>query len=88
MPQTAIYNNCKYNCLFLGDTKFGRRAKLAFFDGTKEFWVDAAKVTVTELSAPPSRGFRRRRGFSRPSCWTCRDQHDGGTICPDCGQED
>jgi hypothetical protein len=81
--QIAVYKDRKYNCLYVGNTKFGRRAKLAFFDGSKEFWVDAGKITVTS-PAPATRGFSRRR----PSCWTCRDEHDGGTICPDCGQED
>lgn len=42
----ATYNERKYRLLYLGNTKFGQRAQLAFLDGSKEFWVDAEKVQV------------------------------------------
>lgn len=83
--QVAEYKGRKYRLAFIGQTKFCRRAKLEFFDGSKEFWVAADAVSITENSPAKSSGFKRSR---RPSCWTCRDIHDGGTICPDCGQED
>ncbi len=84
--QVAEYKGRKYRLVWQGQTKFGRRAKIQFFDGSKEFWVNADSIRVTESSsAPRSYGFRRRRD---DVCFTCRGIHDGGTICPDCGQED
>lgn len=80
--QTAEYKGRKYRLAWQGQTKYGQRAKLQFIDGSKEFWVDATAITLS----PKPYGFRRSP--RRPSCWTCRDVHDGGTICPDCGQED
>ena len=46
----ATYKGKTYLLKFLGETKFGRRAKLAFRDGSKEFWVEAK--LVSECSAP------------------------------------
>lgn len=43
----ALYKGRKYRLLYLGPTKFGKKAKLGFIGGTKEFWVDANLVTVT-----------------------------------------
>lgn len=43
--KTATYKGRTYRLVFIGDTKFGRRAKLAFMDGSKEFWVDASTVS-------------------------------------------
>lgn len=51
--RTASYKGRTYRLEYLGATKFGRRAKLAFLDGSKEFWVDAS--TVTELTSKPER---------------------------------
>lgn len=42
--KSATYNGKTYRLLWLGETKYGRRAHLQFFDGSKDFWVDAAKV--------------------------------------------
>lgn len=47
MTQTATYKGRKYRCLFAGKTKYGRRAHLEFFDGSKSFWVDAHLVSVS-----------------------------------------
>src|ERR1043166_8119820 len=80
--QIAVYNGRKYRLAWSGATKYGRRAKLSFLDGSKEFWVDLAKIEI-HASSRPSSGFRRG-----PSCRVCRDRHDGGTICFACGQED
>jgi hypothetical protein len=44
--RVAEYKGKKYRLLYIGDTKYGRRAHLAFFDGSKDFWVDGALVTV------------------------------------------
>ena len=38
------YKNKKYQMEYLGETRFGYRAKLKFIDGTKEFWVDGNMV--------------------------------------------
>jgi hypothetical protein len=56
----AMYKGKKYLVLFCGETKFGKRAKLAFFNRKSEFWVDADKVSPVEpvykaaLEAQPS----------------------------------
>lgn len=77
--QIAEYNGRKYKLLYLGDTKYGLRAKLGFIDGSKEFWVDAAKVQVS------NQGYQyNQRPASRPVCCECgkpgrlvRDLEDG-----------
>lgn len=56
--QTATYKGRTYRCLFIGDTKHGRRAHLQFFDGSKDFWVDASLVSA---SASKSSSSRRKR---------------------------
>ncbi len=43
--KTATYKGRKYRLLWKGKTRYGTRAKLGFFDGSKEFWVDASRVT-------------------------------------------
>jgi len=43
--RTAIYKGRTYKLLFLGDTKYGKRAHLQFTDGSKDFWVSADLVT-------------------------------------------
>lgn len=50
MMTTATYKGRTYRCLFVGTTKYGRRARLQFFDGSKDFWVDAELVSVSEPS--------------------------------------
>lgn len=47
----GTYKGKKYRVEFLGQTKFGRRAKLAFFSGGKSFWVDASAVSLAEPTA-------------------------------------
>lgn len=74
--KTATYKGRTYTLLFLGDTKFGRRAKLAFRDGSKEFWVPAAAVTVS-ATAPAARDRNRWEnecevcGRNRYTCGHC-----------------
>jgi hypothetical protein len=68
--QTATYKGRTYKLLFIGDTKFGRRAKLGFWDGSKEFWVPAENVTVG--GAAPAGGSGRPAG--------------GGRTCAECGR--
>lgn len=45
--RTATYKGRSYRLLYIGDTKFGRRAHLGFMDGSKDFWVSASLVTVS-----------------------------------------
>lgn len=63
--QTASYKGRQYKLLWIGQTKFGRRAKLGFFDGSKEFWVDAALVSISQASG------RSRRRVSSDCCREC-----------------
>lgn len=44
--RTATYKGKTYRVLFVGDTKYGRRAHLEFMNGGKDFWVDAGSVTL------------------------------------------
>lgn len=48
----ATYKGRTYLLRFLGTTKFGLKAKLAFLDGSKEFWVDSN--LIAETNAPPT----------------------------------
>lgn len=45
--RTATYKGRTYRLLFLGSTKYGRRAHLQFLDGTKNFWADGTLVIET-----------------------------------------
>ena len=45
--QIATYKGRKYRLAWMGATKYGQRAKLQFFDGSREFWADAAAVSVS-----------------------------------------
>jgi hypothetical protein len=64
----ATYKGKTYRLLYLGSTKYGRRAKLAFRDGSKEFWV--AAELVSETSAPSSRS-QSRRDREDEECEVC-----------------
>lgn len=60
--KTAMYKGKRYQCLFVGKTKYGQKAKLSFMDGSKEFWVDADKISgVQDDGEPTSTGGRRRQ---------------------------
>lgn len=81
--RTASYKGRTYRLMFLGATRFGRKAKLGFMDGSKEFWVPADQVSGVGAAAPVARPAARRTGCSCGSvedevrdsdCWTCR--HD------------
>jgi hypothetical protein len=56
----ATYKGRTYRLDFLGKTKYGERAHLTFLDGSKDFWVDAAAVSVA--AAAPAGGGRHRAG--------------------------
>lgn len=49
----AMYKNRRYRLEYLGSTRYGRRAKLAFDDGSRVFWVDAHRVSEV-FSTPPT----------------------------------
>lgn len=83
--ETCSYKGRPYRLVWRGKTKFGRRARLEFMDGSKEFWVAEEAIDLVDVPRRSAYSSRPRR---RPTCPTCLDMHDGGTICPDCGQED
>lgn len=62
----ATYRGHTYRLVFVGDTKFGRRAKLAFRDGSKEFWVTAGDITECRS------GGVAETGAGRPVAACCR----------------
>ena len=82
---TATYKGRKYKLLWSGKTKYGRRAKLGFWDGSKEFWVDEAAV---EVGASNSSGYvpaiRDDNGYVRE-----RGHYEGycGYPCPVTGRK-
>lgn len=61
--QVGTYKGRKYRVLWSGPTKYGQRAHLQFFDGSRDFWVDAAAVTI----CPP----RQRDGEDDGVCAEC-----------------
>lgn len=65
--RTASYKGRAYRLMFVGETKYGRRAHLAFMDGSKDFWVDAALVTTASAATS---GARTRTAPGR--CRGCR----------------
>ncbi len=65
----ADYKGRPYRLEFKGRTKFGDKAKLAFLDGSKEFWVDAALIAnEREGSASSSNGSSRSQGRACAEC--------------------
>jgi len=81
---TAVYKGKKYKLLWgPGPTKFGRKCKLGFFDGSKEFWVDASAVTIEKERSSsrswngPSRGYWQcpicdeENEMDKSRCWEC-----------------
>jgi hypothetical protein len=83
--QTAQYKGRSYRLAWVGETKYGRRAKLQFFDGSREFWVDATAVTVAPRHDHEGGEDWRylRDGTPGPvrGCARCRSL---GRMCPDC----
>lgn len=82
----AEYKGRKYRLKFLGVTKHGRRANLEFFDGTKDFWVDASAVTVLQDVGgggrePGRYEHRCRNGHAPHQGPCCTGRHRGGDDC-------
>jgi len=81
--KTAGYKGRNYLVKWSGTTKTGKEMhKLAFLDGSKEFWCDSSLVTapVASASAPAYSSGRRggRRPCGYPGC-------TGYNYCDDCG---
>jgi hypothetical protein len=83
----AIYKGKTYRLEYLGPTKYGRKAKLAFRDGTKEFWVAADLVEEITESTPSAARYgsyrtigarmaerQRRTGWTGCSCGSIEGQ--------------
>lgn len=83
--QTATYKGRNYKLLWSGKTKYGNRAKLGFFDGSKEFWVDASLVTPgpARVTSGGSDWRYRQDGTPGPvrGCYECRML---GRMCKQC----
>lgn len=60
--RTAEYKGRKYRLLFIGNTKYGRRAHLEFFDSSKNFWVDAGLVSESNGKVYDNRIERESHG--------------------------
>jgi hypothetical protein len=93
MSQVGTYKGRKYRLKFIGQTKYGRRANLEFFDGSKNFWVDASLVTVSEGTPSGSRGTYDghgcRNGHAPHPGPCCNGRHGGGYDCgADCCELD
>ena len=50
----VTYKGKSYRQLWRGRTKYGERAHLAFLDGSKDFWVDAAAVSAGGAAPRPA----------------------------------
>lgn len=59
----ATYKGKTYRLMWEGKTKFGDKAKLAFLDGSKEFWVDRNLISHAAAPQRMSAGTMRERGF-------------------------
>jgi hypothetical protein len=92
--QIASYNGRNYKVLWIGATKYGRRAHLAFLDGSKDFWVDAARVsqqgqfdphagTGSGVSSPRYMGHGRCRECGGPIKDAKHHRAMGG-LCGEC----
>lgn len=89
---TGVYKGKKYRIEYLGKTKYGRRAKLQFLSGTREFWVDADLVEVP----PEPSNWGRSKGNPCAECGgsmrgkgiEARDSSGlVARVCPKCAKE-
>ena len=84
--KTATYKGHSYRVLYIGPTKYGQRARLQFFDGSKDFWCDARLVTVSSDTGSRSR-YERNDGMVR--CRYCQQLTiEGDDWCTRCGKAD
>lgn len=83
MSQVALYKGRKYRLMWIGKTKYGQRAHLAFFDGSRDFWVDAGAVEVSEST----RSGRRGSHEGEVRCCHCGEwTPEGDDWCMSCGR--
>lgn len=92
----ATYKGRPYLLLWVGETRRGQAAKLAFADGSKVFWADASAVEVTKVyERHPVKGPMtwRRMQLLRARYAAGRAQgYDDGIAegrryeCPECGE--
>lgn len=96
----AMYKGYKYKLLWMGPTKFGQRARLAYMDGSKEFWVEADAVMVDNEELPPRTDqqpgapapSQRENRPQKATCPVCHEapaeiehpEHAGTLICGGC----
>jgi hypothetical protein len=69
--KVVTYKNHSYTLLWIGQTKFGKRAHLQFRDGSKDFWVDGNLVSESASTSS-----------SREMCAEC-GQYPGFIECSD-----
>lgn len=84
--RTAEYKGRKYRLLWIGHTKFGYRAHLEFFDGTKEFWCDGSMVMELESGRSSVTWKDRERAGDR-YLGTRYEGHYCGYPCPVTGRK-
>lgn len=91
--QVGIYKGKKYRLMFLGPTKYGQRARLQFFDGSKDFWVDASLVQVDHSGAASHSSSSSSSGKKCDECgapgakYSARDSSGiPGTVCARCSR--
>lgn len=83
MSQVATYKGRKYRLMWVGKTKYGQRAHLAFFDGSRDFWVNADLVSVSESTRSGSRGSHQ----DEVRCLHCGEWTlEGDDWCMACGK--
>ena len=77
--EIGTYKGKKYRVIWHGKTKYGRRAKLAYFDGSKEFWVDESAVQISRVTSGYTPAIRDTHGYV-----TERGHYEGycGYPCP------
>lgn len=73
--QLVSYKGHNYECRWVGQTKYGLRAKLMFRDGSKEFWADAEALSYPTTTV-------RTRSYV---CEECGDHVSPGSSCWETG---
>ncbi len=56
MEKIAVYKGKRYKLLWSGQTKHGRRAKLGWFNGQNEFWVNEDALEVESDASQSQEG--------------------------------
>lgn len=78
----AFYKGRKYMLQYIGNTKFGWRARLRFTNGWKEFWVDADKLVKCHQPVSDD-DMWEYVGENKPTIYDCFDSHSD--FDPDVG---